>query len=90
MDSTKQPSAKKIRAMAFSRKRWELYGHLGRIRMATCTTNATLGLFIGIDHPAVASANNAITNLNSVRKHILSEIKRLSALQRSGGDLEDF
>lgn len=90
MLAQKQPSAKKLRAMEFSRKRWELYGYLGRIRMATYITGATLGLFIGIDHPAVASANNAITNLNSVRKHILSEIKRLNALQRSGGDLEDF
>ncbi len=90
MGVSKQLSEKKLRAMEFSRKRWALYGHLGRIRMATCITSATLGLFIGVDHPAVASANNAITNLNSVRKHILSEIKRLNALQRRGGDLEDF
>lgn len=90
MLAQKQPSARKLRAMAFSRKRWELYGHLGRIRMATCTTNATLGLFIGIDHPAVASANNAISNLNSVRRHIISQINQLNKLQRSGGELGDF
>lgn len=86
----KEHSPKKLRAMKFSRKRWALYGHLGRLRMATCVINVTNELFVGLEHPGVVAANNAITHVNAIRRHILAEINRLNRLQRTGYDLDDF